>query len=109
MQGKCHSRLANDLKRDSSSGLISLSFSFVQTETHLRPLTIREVAAAMVLISILAFLEVLLVGGRIVFARPLWMDESLTQVISSAPSIGYMVQALAHGAEWHLPTVYVLM
>lgn len=68
-----------------------------------------EIVIALLVLAIGLSVQVLLVAGKVVFARPLWIDEVITQGFVSAPSLKYLFTALNHGAETNLPTTFILM
>src|SRR5215204_6105822 len=75
---------------------------------HTAP-SLRELVLAFVLIALVISAEVALVAGPIVFTRPLWIDETMTQAIASSSSVISIINTLANGAETHLPGAFILM
>ena len=71
--------------------------------------TLLEIICALALFALFVGIEVCGFAGKVVFTRPLWIDETMTQSFASAPGIQYILTALKHGAETHLPTAFILM
>src|SRR5262245_3151938 len=78
-------------------------------ESPHQPASGREIALVTLLLGLALACQVMLAAGKVVFVRSLWIDETFTQSLASSPSIGYMIEALKHGVEVHMPTAYVLM
>lgn len=74
-------------------------------------MTFRRTEPALAALAIVAFWMILLAAanGRMLFSRPLWLDEVLTYLVANDPSFFHAMAAVRHGVDANPPGLHATL